>query len=43
MGYENPGKGQPPEKSSANLASGSKPVDPKVVKGLGKTALGGKK
>ena len=43
MGYENPNKGQPPEKSSANHATSPKQVDPKIAKALGKTALGGKK
>ncbi len=43
MGFENPNKSQTPEKSSANHASSPKPVDPKIAKGLGKTALGGKK
>ena len=44
MGYENPGKGQSPEKgSSSNHGSDKKPVDPKLAQGLGKTALGGGK
>jgi hypothetical protein len=43
VGFENPGKGQPPEKSSANVGPDKKPVDPKIAQALGKTALGGKK
>jgi hypothetical protein len=43
MGYENPGHGTTPEKSTANVGPDKKPVDPKIQKALGKTALGGKK
>jgi hypothetical protein len=43
MGYENPGKGQPPERGGANVGPDKKPVDPKIPQALGKAALAGKK